>query len=88
MHRLYLRGYGSTSISTLISQKSEIFDSCALRSARSAALTAHRAVIHYRRLRFAYPGEAFAPCGRCRPIGATNFHTKLCDKLNFTFSGG
>ncbi len=26
-----------------------------LRRARSAALTAHRAVIHYRRLRFAYP---------------------------------
>ncbi len=27
MHRLYLRGYGSASISTLISQKSKIFDS-------------------------------------------------------------
>ena len=30
-----------------------------LRVTRSAALTAHRAVIHYRRLRFAYPqGES------------------------------
>ena len=28
-----------------------------LRAIRSAALTAHRAVIHYRRLRFAYPFE-------------------------------
>ena len=28
-----------------------------LRVARSAALTAHRAVIHYRRLRFAYPRQ-------------------------------
>ena len=36
------------------SQKSKIFAS-RLRAARSAALTAHRAVIHSRRLRFAYP---------------------------------
>ena len=36
------------------SQKSKISDS-PLRRARSAALTAHWAVIHYRRLRFAYP---------------------------------
>ena len=28
--------------------------SCVLRNARSAALTVHRTVIHYRRLRFAY----------------------------------
>ena len=31
------------------------FGDSSLRRARSAALTAHRAVIHYRRLRFAYP---------------------------------
>ena len=39
-----------------------------LRAARSAALTVHRTVIHYRRLRFAYPlqsgGRDCAPAGR------------------------
>ena len=34
---------------------------CALRSARSAALTAHRAVIHSRRLHFVYPGRSYLP---------------------------
>ena len=31
------------------------FAASSLRRARSAALTVHRTVIHYRRLRFAYP---------------------------------
>ena len=39
-----------------------------LRAARSAALTVHRTVIHYRQLRFAYPlqsgGQDCAPAGR------------------------
>ena len=34
---------------------------CALRSARSVALTAHRAVIHSRRLHFVYPGRSYLP---------------------------
>ena len=37
-----------------IPQSPQCGDSC-LRAARSAALTVHRTVIHYRRLRFAYP---------------------------------
>ena len=32
-------------------------DSCVLRHTRSSALTVHRTVIHYRRLRFAYLEE-------------------------------
>ena len=43
--------------------RSSLADSCALRSTRSAALTVHRTVIHYRRLRFAYLGGSV---GRCR----------------------
>ena len=43
---------------------------CTLRSARSAALTAHRAVIHYRRLRFAYPGGRYAPAALMSPINS------------------
>ena len=53
------------------SQKSEIFAST-LRRARSAALTAHWAVIHYRRLRFAYPLHKGA-FGRYR-ASATNIN--------------
>ena len=41
---------------------------CALRSTRSAALTARWAVIHYRRLRFAYPGRRYAPSALKRAI--------------------
>ena len=39
-----------------------IFASC-LRATRSAALTVHRTVIHYRRLRFAYPQNEGAEGG-------------------------
>ena len=47
----------------------------ALRSTPSTALTAHRAIIHYRRLRFAYPkGEGLCAYG-----------AKHLDKLQFTF---
>ena len=38
------------------------FGDSSLRRARSAALTVHRTVIHYRRLRFAYPWQG----GLCR----------------------
>ena len=29
------------------------------------------------------PGEGIAPCGRCRPNGATNFNLERSDKLKF-----
>ena len=29
------------------------------------------------------PGEGIAPCGRCRPNGATNFNPERSDKLKF-----
>ena len=56
---------------------------CALRSTRLAALTVHRTVIHYRQLRFAYPGGSQ---GGLRPLpckGATISANKLYDKLKF-----
>ena len=54
---------------------SKIKDFChrALRSTRSTALTAHRAVIHDRRLRFAYPGGE----------GLCAYGAKQLDKLKF-----
>ena len=54
-------------------------DSCALRSTRSAALTAHRAVIHYRRLRFAYLKEKPLRLWRCKqqfPFSCFQHHIK------------
>ena len=49
---------------------------CALRSARSAALTVHRTVIHYRRLRFAYPGGRYAPSALKGAINPNLAYTK------------
>ena len=55
-----------------------------LRAARSAALTVHRTVIHYRRLRFAYPlqsgGQGCAPPGRA---GRKARQFEQPDKLQF-----
>ena len=44
-----------------------------LRAVRSAALTTHRAVIHYCRLRFAYPHK----CGAAAPDGRDYTSKKL-----------
>ena len=53
-------------------------DSCALRSTRSAALTAHRAVIHYRGLRFAYLKEKPLRLRRCRQQFTASLHSYVC----------
>jgi len=58
----------STSASKIGSEEPILATAWALRSPRSAALTVHRTVIHYRRLRFAYPGRSD---WRCR-AAATN----------------
>ena len=55
-----------------LSHKSKICDR-RLWATRSAALTAHRAVIHYRRLRFAYPLGTRGALGAAAPVRKTQF---------------